>query len=58
MKTTFKLTLALLIIPATITAQSTKEEIDYIKSIFGMEKKAIVADFIQLDGATENAFWA
>ena len=40
------------------SAQSNKEEVDYIQSIFGMEKKAIVADFITLDGAAKDAFWS
>ena len=49
MKTLLKLTLALLVIPISMSAQSNVEEVDYIQSIFGMEKKAIVADFIKLD---------
>ena len=28
-----------------------------IQSVFGMEKKAIVADFIQLEGTQGDAFW-
>jgi hypothetical protein len=31
-------------------AQINKEEIEYFQSIFGMEKKALVADFIKLEG--------
>ena len=57
MKTLLKLTLALLVVPMAMTAQSNTEEVDYIQSIFGMEKKAIVADFIELDGAAKDAFW-
>ena len=57
MKTLFKLTLALLVLPIAISAQSNVEEVDYIQSIFGMEKKAIVADFINMDGASKDAFW-
>ena len=38
-------------------AQSNKEKIDMIQSVFGMEKKAIVADFIQLEGTQGDAFW-
>jgi len=57
MKTIFKLALALLIIPISMSAQSNTEEVDYIQSIFGMEKKAIVDDFIKLDGAAKDAFW-
>lgn len=38
-------------------AQSNKEDIDFIQSIYGKEKKAIVADFIKLEGAQKDAFW-
>lgn len=38
-------------------AQSNKEEIDYIQSIYGMEKKSLVADFMDLDAAKADAFW-
>jgi hypothetical protein len=40
------------------TAQSNQEEVDFMQSIFGMEKKAVVASFIQLDDAEGAAFWA
>lgn len=39
----------------TVNAQSNAEEIELFQSIFGMEKKQIVADFTQLD--SNNAFW-
>ena len=38
-------------------AQSNKEDVDFIQSIYGKEKKAIVADFIKLEGAQKDAFW-
>ena len=57
MKTLLKFTLVLLVIPITMSAQSNREEVEYIQSIFGMEKKAIVEDFIQLDDASSEAFW-
>lgn len=38
-------------------AQSNTEDVDLIQAYFGMEKKAIIADFIQLDGAQKDAFW-
>ncbi|MGB5316720.1 MAG: hypothetical protein WBN56_12025 [Robiginitalea sp.] len=38
-------------------AQSNAEEIDFLQSIIGGEKKEVVADFIQLDGASKDAFW-
>ena len=40
-----------------VFAQSNKEEIDLVQSVFGMEKKAIVAEFIKLEGAPKDAFW-
>jgi hypothetical protein len=40
----------------SLNAQSNNEEVDLIQSIFGMEKKAVVADFLGLEN--ENAFWA
>lgn len=36
-------------------AQSNKEEIELIQSIFGMEKKQAVAEFLEL--APDNPFW-
>ena len=39
-------------------AQSNSEDVDFVQSIFGMEKKALVAEFIQVDGAEGDAFWA
>lgn len=37
--------------------QSDKEEVDLVQSMFGMEKKAVAADFIQLDDAQKDSFW-
>ena len=39
-------------------AQSNKEDIDVIQGLYGKEKKAITADFIQLEPASKDAFWA
>ena len=58
MKTILTLALAILVLPISMSAQSNTEEIDYIQSIFGMEKKAIVAEFVKLDGAAKDAFWS
>lgn len=41
-----------------LKAQSNKEEIELVQSVFGMEKKAIVAEFIKVDAAQKDAFWA
>jgi hypothetical protein len=41
-----------------VFGQSNKEDIDLIQSIYGKEKKAIVADFIKIEDATKkDAFW-
>jgi hypothetical protein len=39
-------------------SQSNKEDIDLVQSVFGMEKKAMAAQFIKLEGAQSDAFWA
>lgn len=38
-------------------AQSNKEDVDFIQSIYGKEKKTIVAEFVKLEGAQKDAFW-
>ncbi len=38
-------------------SQSNKEEIDLIQAAFGMEKKAIVANFVKPSDAQKDAFW-
>ncbi|HTF20091.1 MAG TPA: hypothetical protein VK658_18605 [Chryseolinea sp.] len=38
-------------------AQSNKEDVDLIQSIYGKEKKDVVAQFIKLEGAQKDAFW-
>jgi hypothetical protein len=53
-----KLTLILAsLLFVTIANAQNKEEIDYIQTIFGMEKKAIVSDFLKVDQAKQAAFW-
>ncbi len=42
---------------ALVNAQSTKEEVDLMQASFGMEKKAMVAEFVQVDPAQKDAFW-
>jgi hypothetical protein len=46
-----------LIVAGIANAQSNKEEVDMLQSIFGMEKKALVADFMNLDASKSDAFW-
>jgi hypothetical protein len=54
-----KLTLIMsaLLLIGIANAQSNKEEVDLIQSVFGMEKKAMVADFIKVNPAKADAFW-
>ena len=56
MKTTLSIAFVLALV-VTAAAQSNKEDLDIIQSVFGKEKKAIVASFIQLDAANQAAFW-
>ncbi|MCX6248342.1 MAG: hypothetical protein NTW10_11470 [Bacteroidetes bacterium] len=37
--------------------QSNKEEIDLMQAAFGMDKKALVADFVKPSPAQKDAFW-
>ena len=41
-----------------MSAQAQKTELDYYQSIYGMEKKAVVSDLIQLKPQQKDAFWA
>jgi hypothetical protein len=54
-----KLTLIMcaLLLTGIANAQSDKEEVDLLQSLFGMEKKAMVSDFIKVDAAKQDAFW-
>jgi len=51
------LTTTFMMLCCFVFAQSNKEEIDMFQSVFGMEKKALVAEFIKLEGAQKDAFW-
>jgi len=51
------LLLAVMFAPLISFAQSNKEDIDLIQSIYGKEKKTLVAEFIQLQGTQKDAFW-
>jgi len=58
MKKVALLLLAFIALPFTfLNAQSDKEEIDLMQSVFGMEKKSIVAEFVKVDPAQKDAFW-
>jgi hypothetical protein len=43
---------------AFANAQSNTEEIDLMQSIFGMEKKAMVSEYVKVDPAQADTFWA
>lgn len=49
--------LALVCVTSTSFAQSNKEDIDFIQSIYGKEKKTIVAEFIKVEDGQKDAFW-
>jgi hypothetical protein len=49
--------LSLLFVVSLLKAQSNKEEIDYMQSIFGMQKKEVVAEFVKVEDAQKDAFW-
>lgn len=57
-KIAFTLTLAFATLSSIAFAQSNTEEVDLVQSIFGMEKKAFIGEFIQLDGNQADSFWA
>ncbi len=48
---------ALFIAASFVNAQSSKEEIDLMQASFGMDKKAMVSEFVQVDPAQKDAFW-
>lgn len=41
----------------TLNAQTSNDEIDYIQGMFGMEKRAAIKEFIELEDSFANAFW-
>ena len=42
----------------TLFAQSNQDEIELMQSLYGMEKRDIVAEFIELSEVQEQEFWA
>jgi hypothetical protein len=40
-----------------VNAQSNKEELDLMQAAFGMEKKAMVSEFVKVDPSQKDAFW-
>jgi hypothetical protein len=49
--------LAIVFMASFAYSQSEKEEVDLIQAAFGMEKKAVVADFVQPSDAQKDVFW-
>lgn len=58
MKNKFAFIIGLLLASSTLFAQSNKEEIDLMQSVFGMQKKEMFSQFISLEGEKNDAFWA
>lgn len=56
-KVIFSLTLIFLFMSSAVMAQSNTEEVDLMQAVFGMEKKDIVAEFIQPAPGKSDAFW-
>ena len=44
--------------PMILWSQSNREEVEFYQSIFGMEKKALVAEFVKVEGEAKDAFWS
>ena len=49
--------LSALFVVASVSAQSNKEEVELMQAAFGMEKKAMMEEFVQVDPAQKDAFW-
>jgi len=57
MKKITLLFVALFTIGSFLNAQSSKEELDLMQAAFGMEKKAMVSEFVKIDAAQKDVFW-
>jgi len=51
------LIIAVLFVASIAKAQSNKEEVDLMQAAFGMDKKAVVAEFVHPSAAQKDAFW-
>ncbi len=47
-----------LIFSVSMFAQSNNEEVELYQSVFGMGKKAVVTEFMSIEGETSTDFWA
>lgn len=57
MKTTLLLLCGFVLCSLSLSAQTYNEEVDLYQSMFGMEKKAYVAQFISMEKETAMLFW-
>jgi hypothetical protein len=46
-----------LLLASFANAQSNKEEVDLMQAQFGMDKKAVVAEFVKPSDSQKDAFW-
>jgi len=53
----YLLFVAVLLMASFAKAQSNKEEVDLMQAAFGMDKKAIVMEFVHPSEAQKDAFW-
>jgi hypothetical protein len=49
--------IAVLFAASFASAQSNKEEVDLLQAAFGMDKKAVVGDFVKPSDTQKDAFW-
>lgn len=56
MKKLFSIVVLFVVSSSFLFAQSNKEVVDYYQSIFGAEKKVMIAEFLKLD--QNDPFWA
>jgi hypothetical protein len=57
MKKSLTVLIAIALSAMTTYSQTIKEEVDYYQSIYGMGKKALVSNFIEVEGTAADALW-
>tara|TARA_B100000809_G_scaffold32497_1_gene28383 strand:+ start:55770 stop:56246 length:477 start_codon:yes stop_codon:yes gene_type:complete len=50
--------IACMLAPLAMLAQTEKNDTDFFKALFGVDKITIVQDFINVNAAQKDAFWA
>jgi hypothetical protein len=53
----YLLIIAVLFVASFAKAQSNKEEVDLMQAAFGMDKKAVVMEFVHPSETQKDAFW-